>query len=102
MYRMLIVDDLPVIVEGLVKMFGKKKPELELYQAYSAYQALDVLNRTRIDIVLSDIRMPGMEGTELLHEIKRHWPLCKVIFLTSFDDFHYIKMRFPAAASTIC
>ncbi len=91
MYRMLIVDDLPVIVEGLVKMFGKRKPELELYQAYSAHQALEVLNRTRIDIVLSDIRMPGMEGTELLPEIKRQWPLCKVIFLTSFDDFHYIK-----------
>jgi len=88
---MLIVDDLPVIVEGLVKMFGKRKPELELYQAYSAHQALEVLNRTRIDIVLSDIRMPGMEGTELLPEIKRQWPLCKVIFLTSFDDFHYIK-----------
>jgi len=85
------VDDLPVIVEGLVKMFGKRKPELELYQAYSAHQALEVLNRTRIDIVLSDIRMPGMEGTELLPEIKRQWPLCKVIFLTSFDDFHYIK-----------
>ncbi|QNK56836.1 response regulator [Paenibacillus sp. PAMC21692] len=91
MYRMLIVDDLPVIVEGLVKMFGKKKPELELHQAYSAYQALDVLSRTGIDIVLSDIRMPGMEGTELLHEIKRRWPQCKVIFLTSFDDFHYVK-----------
>jgi len=85
------VDDLPVIVEGLVKMFGKRKPELELYQAYSAHQALEVLNRTRIDIVLSDIRMPGMEGTELLPEIKLQWPLCKVIFLTSFDDFHYIK-----------
>ncbi|MFC5404508.1 response regulator [Cohnella soli] len=91
MYRMLIVDDLPIIVEGLVKMFGKKKPELELFQAFSAYQALEVLSRTRIDIVLSDIRMPGMEGTELLHEIKRRWPLCKVIFLTSFDDFHYVK-----------
>lgn len=91
MYRMLIVDDLPVIVEGLMKMFGKKKPELELYQAYSAYQALELLGRTRIDIVLSDIRMPGMEGTELMHEIKQRWPLCKVIFLTSFDDFHYVK-----------
>lgn len=91
MYRMLIVDDLPVIVEGLLDMFGKRKPELELHSAYSAYQALDILGRMRINIVLSDIRMPGMEGIELLHEIKRRWPMCKVIFLTSFDDFQYVK-----------
>ncbi|MHA6482776.1 response regulator [Paenibacillus sp. strain BS8-2] len=91
MHRMLIVDDLPVIVEGLLKMFGKMKPELELYKAYSAHQALEILGRTRIDIVLSDIRMPGMEGTEMLLEIKQRWPICKVIFLTSFDDFQYVK-----------
>lgn len=91
MYRMLIVDDLPVIVEGLLNMFANNKPKLELHQAYSAYQAIEILGRIKIDIVLSDIRMPGMEGIELLHEIKLRWPACKVIFLTSFDDFHYVK-----------
>ncbi|MDG0790293.1 response regulator [Cohnella ginsengisoli] len=92
MYRMLIVDDLTVIVDGLMSLFGKQRDlELELYEAYSACEAIDILREVKIDIVLSDIKMPGMEGIELLREIRLYWPDCKVIFLSSFDDFNYVK-----------
>ncbi|RAV17864.1 response regulator transcription factor [Paenibacillus contaminans] len=90
MYRMIIVDDLPIIVEGLMDLFSRDE-RLTLFPAYSAYEALEVLKREKIDIVLSDIKMPGMEGIELLHEVRKYWPACKVIFLTSYDDFQYAK-----------
>ena len=92
MYRMIIVDDLPIIVESLQKLFSTQQQiELELYTAYSAMEALDIMRQYHIDIVLTDIRMPVMEGISLLHEIRRLQPHCKVIFLTSYDDFHYAK-----------
>ncbi|MFD0959171.1 response regulator transcription factor [Paenibacillus chungangensis] len=92
MYRILIVDDLPIIVDGIVSLLRRQlSDEVELYKAYSAYKALEMMNRTNMDIVLSDIKMPGMEGIELLGEIRTSWPSCKVIFLTSYEDFGYAK-----------
>lgn len=92
MYRMIIVDDLPIIVESLMKLFTtQQQVDLELYEAYSAMEALDIMRQHHIDIVLTDIRMPGMEGIALLQEIRLVQPLCKVIFLTSYDEFHYAK-----------
>ncbi|RAP75651.1 response regulator [Paenibacillus montanisoli] len=92
MYRLLIVDDEPIIVDGLIDFFSdlSEFPELELYHAYSAQNAMNILRSTRIDIVLSDIEMPGMNGLALQKEIIQRWPRCKVIFLTGYNDFDYI------------
>lgn len=87
MNRLLIVDDETVIADGLYEVFGKFDPELDVVKAYSAFEALDIMKRTRIDIVLSDIRMPGMDGLELMERIVREWPHCKIIFLTGYEDF---------------
>lgn len=92
MYRMMVVDDLPIIVDRLVGLIGEHEQlELDMYKAYSAFEAIEILKKTKIDIVLTDIKMPGMEGIELLHEIHKYWPKCKVIFLTSYGEFHYAK-----------
>lgn len=92
MYRMIIVDDLPIIVESLKRLFMEQRQvELELHTAHSAMEALRIMQQHFIDIVLTDIRMPEMEGIALLHEVRKLQPLCKVIFLTSYDDFSYAK-----------
>lgn len=92
MYKLLVVDDEPVIVEGMADIFrSDDELELEVYQAGTAMEALKWLERTKIDIVLSDIRMPGMSGLELQREIHRRWPRCKVIFLTGYGDFQYAQ-----------
>ncbi|MEC0090734.1 response regulator transcription factor [Paenibacillus macquariensis] len=92
MYRLLIVDDEPLIMNGLVKLCSRlTEIELEVYSASSSQEALMWLGRTKMDIVLSDIRMPGMSGLELHQEIIKQWPKCKVIFLTGYSDFSYIQ-----------
>lgn len=90
MYRLLIIDDEPYIVNWVYELFGQHQElELDIYKAYSASEALGLLSRAKIDIVLTDIKMPGMNGLELLSEIQQSWPLCKVIFLTAYDEFEY-------------
>src|SRR5690606_23266300 len=63
--------------------------ELDVCRAYSGREALSWLSRTRIDIVLTDIRMPGMDGLQLMEEIQRYWPRCRIIFLTGHSEFDY-------------
>lgn len=90
MYRLLIVDDEEIITDSLYEVFQRLMSEsLDVYRAYSAKEALDWLSRTRVDIVLTDIRMPGMNGLELSQQIQFYWPRCKIVFLTGFSEFDY-------------
>ncbi|MFD0674139.1 response regulator [Cohnella sp. GCM10027633] len=91
MYRLLIVDDEPYILNSLVDLFASESDILEIYTAGSAEKALERLNKQRMDIVLTDIQMPGMNGLDLLVEIRGRWPLCKTIFLTGYHEFDYVR-----------
>lgn len=91
MYRLLIVDDEAIIADGLCEVLGNiREVELDVYKAYSGQEALNLLNRTRIDIVLTDICMPEITGLQLLETIRSKWPECKVIFLTGHSEFEYV------------
>ncbi|MCG7378597.1 response regulator [Paenibacillus sp. ACRSA] len=90
MYRLLIVDDEEIITDSLYETFARHMPDqLDVCKAYSALEALNWMRRSRIDIVLTDIRMPGMSGLELTQEIQTQWPQCRIIFLTGHSDFDY-------------
>lgn len=92
LYRLLIVDDEPYIVDALADLCERAPTlDVEVYKSYSASEALGWLKRTKIDIVLSDIKMPGLSGLALQKEIRRYWPNCKIIFLTGHDQFAYIQ-----------
>ncbi|MCP1133950.1 response regulator [Paenibacillus polysaccharolyticus] len=95
MYRLLIVDDEEIITDSLYETFARHMPDrLDVCKAYSATEALSWMRRSRIDIVLTDIRMPGMSGLELTEEIQSRWPQCRVIFLTGHSDFEYAYKAF--------
>lgn len=90
MYRLLIADDEEIIVNGLYDVFSSlENLELDIYKAYSGEEAIQWLGRTRIDIALTDINMPEIDGLQLLDEIKKRWPWCRVIFLTGHSEFNY-------------
>ncbi|RAI98180.1 two-component system response regulator YesN [Paenibacillus pabuli] len=95
MYRLLIVDDEEIITDSLYETFVSHMPErLDVCKAYSAKEALTWMERSRIDIVLTDIRMPGMSGLELTEQIQAYWSHCRVIFLTGYSDFNYAYKAF--------
>jgi len=92
MLRLLIVDDEATILDGLVELFHEiALPDLEIYYAGSGLQALKIIEQNKIDIVLTDIRMPGMSGMELFDRIRANYPRCKVVFLTGYSDFQYVQ-----------
>ena len=100
MRRVLIVDDEPIIVQGLWSVLEDSGMELDLYRAYSGEEALDILAENRMDIVISDVRMPGMDGLKLMEHIHREWPECRVIFLSGHSEFDIIYRAVQGDAVT--
>ncbi len=92
MINLLIMDDEEIIVDGLFWLLDKEKyRSLKIYKAYYADEGLDIIRNHAIDIVLSDISMPGMSGLELFDTVNRMKLNVKFIFLTAHDNFSYIQ-----------
>lgn len=88
MGSLLIVDDEPDILETLEELFKYESGlEIDVHVAKSARAAVELLEQSKFDVVMTDIKMPGMSGIELFHLIKENWPKCRVIFLTGYRDF---------------
>jgi DNA-binding NtrC family response regulator len=78
--RILLVDDEKDFVEMLTLRLQETGEEV--LQAYSGLESLEKLKETEIDVVILDVKMPGMDGIETLQEIKKNYPLVEVIMLT--------------------
>ena len=91
MYKLLVIDDETLIADGMASMLSNC-PDLNIKveKCYSAIEALQLMQNTIFDIILTDIVMPQMNGIEFLKTIKQEWPLCYVIFLTGYGDFRYV------------
>ena len=77
----LLVDDEVPFVEALTKRLSKR--DLTVMSAFSGNEALEVLAKeAKIDVVILDVKMPGMDGIDTLKEIKKEYPLVEVIMLT--------------------
>jgi DNA-binding NtrC family response regulator len=77
----MLVDDEAPFVETTTKRLGKR--DINLLKAYSGEEALETLGQNlNVDVVVLDVKMPGMDGIETLQEIKRKAPLIEVLMLT--------------------
>ncbi len=79
-FRVLIVDDEPDFLETILKRLKRRK--IDATGVSSGKEALDLLERQPFDVVILDVRMPGMDGIETLKEMKKRRPLLEVIMLT--------------------
>ena len=96
--RILIVDDHPVVVAGLASML-QTQPGIEVVgSASSGEEALELLRTTPVDIVLLDLRMPGLNGIEPLLAMRRNKITSRAIILTSFETDEDIYRAVQAGA----
>ncbi|MBN1849749.1 MAG: response regulator [Deltaproteobacteria bacterium] len=78
----MLVDDEKPFVETMLKRLGKRN--LNVIPAYSGQEALEILKKNQnLDVVILDVKMPGMDGIGTLGEIKKRYPLTEVIMLTA-------------------
>ncbi len=90
MIRVLICDDQRVVCEGL-EMILNADPEIEVVGlAYDGAEALDLIPTTQPDVVLMDLKMPGMNGIHATREISKRFPEIKVLVLTTFGEDEWV------------
>ncbi len=78
----LFVDDEQIVLDSARKLL--RKDPLRVAAARSATEGLQLLEQGGISVVLTDLRMPGIDGMELLAEVKRRWPSLPVVMVTGY------------------
>jgi DNA-binding NtrC family response regulator len=81
--RILIAEDATDLLHGLKRMITMEI-KCEVFTAANSYEAIEIIRHNSIDLLLSDIRMPDMDGLSLLREIKKIDPAITVIMMTAF------------------
>src|SRR5512140_2856250 len=74
MTGILFVDDEPRLLEGLERMLRPQRKHWNMHFALGADQALYLLDQKKVDVVVTDMRMPGMDGADLLQRVQSRYP----------------------------
>lgn len=98
MHKVLIIDDDRIIRKGLITTIPWEKYGFQIIgEAPDGEQGLKIIEECHPHIVISDIKMPFMDGLDMAHIIRERYPTIKVILLTGYNDFNYahkaIKVR---------
>lgn len=92
MYKVLIVDDEVAIRNGIAKLIPFDELGIQLMgYAGSGEQALAAVREEKPDILLTDIKMPGMDGLKLIAELSGRHPEMRFVILSGYDDFGYAR-----------
>ena len=99
MIRIFIVDDHPVVIEGIHSLLQNEKDMAWMGHAMNAASCLGFFVNNTADVVLMDISMPGMDGVELCAVMKEKYPGIMILGLSSFNQGLYIKKMVENGAS---
>jgi two-component system, response regulator YesN len=90
--KALIVDDEKHVRDGIKILADWEQNGIrEIYEAANGEEAIQLIKTIRPEIIFSDMKMPKMDGTQLLEWIKENQPSSKTIVVTGYDDYHYMR-----------
>ncbi|MEV8639011.1 response regulator transcription factor [Streptosporangium sp. NPDC051023] len=97
--RVLVVDDQELIREGIASLLGIQPGLTVVGTARDGEDAVRRALALEPDVILMDVRMPGVDGVEAVTILRRRMPRCRIVMLTTFDDEEYIVQALAAGAA---
>lgn len=92
MYTVLLVDDEQIVIDSLVSNISWQQLGVNhILTASNGQQALAIMKDTPVDLLISDIKMPLMDGLALLQQVRAQYPAVRCIILTAYGEFEYAK-----------
>ena len=92
LYTVLLVDDEEEVIRVIMKKLNWENLGFSVIgYANNGIKALEMVEEYQPDVVMTDIRMPYMDGLELSHGIRMEYPATKLLLFTGFDEFEYAK-----------
>lgn len=92
MFKLLVADDEVFTREGITEQISFKEMNIsDVRQAYDGINALEICSGFTPDILLTDVRMPRMDGIELANKLREINPYCEIIFMSGYSDKEYLK-----------
>lgn len=99
MYQVLIVDDEPIIRKSIMNLIDWGEYQMELAgEAYNGKDALDMIKEKDIDLVFTDIKMPVMDGLELMKQASALKSDLKFVVLSAYDEFEIVRLAYKLGA----
>lgn len=92
MIKLLIADDEPRTRKGLYNIISKSSLPVEIVGIST--NGAEAMEKTKVllpDIIITDIRMPKMDGIEFSSEVRKFHPACQIIFISSYSDKEYLR-----------
>ncbi|NQX63515.1 response regulator transcription factor [Paenibacillus qinlingensis] len=91
-YKVVVIDDKPLIRQAIVQMIAWDKLNCTVVgQAEDGIEGKRLIKELQPDILVTDIKMPGLSGLDLAEEMSTDFPLAKTILITGYQDFEYAK-----------
>lgn len=97
--KILLVDDHSVVRKGMKMLIESKMSEVIVYEANDGVEALQILGQSSIDVMLTDITMPNMNGLELIKQSSVKFPNVKKLVISMHLDEMYIKEAIEAGSN---
>lgn len=99
MYKVIIIDDEPWAREVIKSLGNWEKYKLDIVgEAVDGENGLELIKKTKPNIVITDMRMPAVDGPELLKTIAQQFPEIKIIVMSGYDDFQYMQQAIRSRA----
>lgn len=90
-YTIVLVDDEEEVRKRIISKIPQNMGFEIIGQAANGYDAIDLIERLKPDVVITDIRMPYVDGIQLANIIRTEYPKTKIAFISGYDEFAYAK-----------